>query len=62
MYILLSGKPPFNGKTDKEIQKRIISGNPVEFPSPHFDKISEKATALIGQMLVFGVKERIAAK
>jgi hypothetical protein len=31
MYILLGGKPPYPGKTDKEVQHKILEGNPPSF-------------------------------
>lgn len=50
LYIMLSGSPPFNGKSDAEIFSRIKS-NPVEFKRECWKTISEEAKSLIRKML-----------
>lgn len=39
LYIMLSGTPPFNGKTDKIIYDKILNGN-VNFPEKKWNKVS----------------------
>ena len=61
LYILLCGKPPFNGRKDEEIVKRVMSGV-VSFSDPIWESISNDAIKLIKKMLVVNPKNRISAK
>ena len=60
MYILLSGKVPFNGKTDEEIFASILAGN-FFFSDPIWETISEEAKDLIFKMLTYNENARISA-
>jgi calcium-dependent protein kinase len=61
LYILLSGKPPFFGGSDKEILDSVqlgvfsISGN-------EWSAISAEAKDLVKQMLKYDPNERITAQ
>lgn len=71
MFILLSGYPPFNGKTDKDILEKIRVGK-FEFKGTYFtrvyktnpplaavwEKISQDAKNLISDMLTFKPEDR----
>lgn len=46
MYILLSGKPPFDGETDKEICKRVREGK-YSMSSEAWDEVSDEAKELL---------------
>ncbi len=50
LYILLSGDPPFNGRSDHEIYSKIDNGK-YEFPEKRWSKISTEAKDLIKHML-----------
>ena len=50
LYIMLSGCPPFNGRTDDEIFAKIRN-SPVEFKRPCWNEVSEPAKVLIRNML-----------
>lgn len=60
MYILLSGKPPFEGANDKEILRKIKVGN-VEY-GPEFSKYSKEALDLLKKMLKYEPNDWISAK
>lgn len=45
-YIMLSGSPPFNGKSDIDIFDEIIQ-NPLVFPQKNWEKISNDAISFI---------------
>jgi len=60
MYILLSGRVPFNGSSEKKIFKAIMEGS-FTFPSPLWDKISKEAKDLITKMLTHNPDKRISA-
>jgi calcium-dependent protein kinase len=60
MYILLSGRVPFNGSSEKKIFKDILKGS-FSFPSPLWDRISKEAKDLITKMLTYNPDKRIAA-
>ena len=60
MYIMLVGYPPFDGKNNKEILKRIETGA-FKINGEDWENISEDAKDLIRQLLQKKVKDRISA-
>ncbi len=60
LYILLSGKPPFTGDTDKEILEAVQLGV-FSFTSNEWQAISAEAKDLVKQMLKYNPNERITA-
>ncbi len=61
LYILLSGTPPFNGKTDDEIIKAVKRTKFVYY-SPIWNEISSTAKDLINKMLKYPPDQRISAQ
>ena len=61
MYILLSASPPFNGKDDEEIFKKILIGA-YDLKSPPFDKLSSNCLDLIKNLLNKNDEERFSAE
>jgi calcium-dependent protein kinase len=61
MYILLSGKPPFNGKDDNEIFDKILIGN-YDIKSPPFNQLSSNCLDLIKNLLNKNIEERFSAE
>ena len=61
LYILLSGKPPFKGKEDKDIIENVKKGK-FSFESNEWDKISDEAKDLITKMLNYDYENRISAE
>ena len=61
MYILLSGKPPFNGVNDEEIYKKILNGS-YDLKNEPWDKISNEAKDLIYKLLLRDTEKRINAE
>ena len=57
LYQLLCGYPPFNGKTDQEIEDAVKEGI-FEFPQREWDKISTNAKDLIESMLIKDFRNR----
>lgn len=60
LYILLSGRPPFDGKDDKEIVKRVRMGT-YSLNGPEWKNISKDAQDLIRKMLTYDPKHRCSA-
>ncbi|KAL6044895.1 Calcium/calmodulin-dependent protein kinase type IV [Balamuthia mandrillaris] len=60
LYILLCGYPPFYSEDDDEVFDQILEGE-YDYPSPHWDKISESAKDLINHLLVLDPKKRFTA-
>jgi calcium-dependent protein kinase len=58
---MLSGTPPFNGKTDKIIYEKILAGN-VYFTEKKWSKVSPEARELILKMLEYDPEKRISAR
>ncbi|SCM13041.1 calcium-dependent protein kinase 5, putative [Plasmodium chabaudi adami] len=58
MYILLCGYPPFNGKNNEDILKKVKKGDFV-FDSNYWSKISLDAKEFICECLNYNYKERI---
>lgn len=50
LYILLSGKPPFHGKTESQILEKVANGT-VSFSSLEWESISAEAKDIVGKML-----------
>lgn len=50
MYIMLSGKPPFGGRSNKEIIDTVLKGN-YSFNSSVWNGISKLAKDLIAKLL-----------
>jgi calcium-dependent protein kinase len=61
LYILLSGTPPFNGKTDSEIFSKVKQGR-FDLTSPLWQEVSTQARDLITKMLVVDPAQRITAQ
>ena len=60
LYILLSGRPPFDGNDDREIVKNVKHG---KFSMGNeFKNISSEAKDLITKMLTFDLNARISAE
>ena len=60
MYILLSGKVPFPGESNKEIIENVIAGE-YHFNHEAFLSVSSGAKDLIRKLLVKDVEKRITA-
>jgi calcium-dependent protein kinase len=61
LYILLSGSPPFGGKTDEEIMKKVEKGN-YSLSREEFKDVSPEAKNLIKKMLEYAPEKRVSAK
>lgn len=61
MYILLCGCPPFNGDSDKEILKKVSTGD-YHFNYPEWSGVSEQARSLVARMLAFDPNMRCTAE
>jgi calcium-dependent protein kinase len=61
LYILLCGSPPFYGKNEKEIFKKIIEGN-FTFRHKIWNKISNEAKNLVLKLLQVNPNKRLSAK
>ena len=61
MYILLSQRPPFGGRNDKEIMDNVKKGT-YDLQSPPFNKLSESGIDLINKLLTIDVDKRISAE
>ncbi|EEA05187.1 calcium-dependent protein kinase, putative [Cryptosporidium muris RN66] len=60
LYILLSGTPPFYGRNEYDILKRVETGK-YAFDLPQWKSVSEEAKDLIRKMLTFHPSLRISA-
>lgn len=59
MYILLCGKPPFDGETDKEICKKVRDGK-YTMSSDAWDEVSDEAKDLVKKLLTYDPKKRLS--
>ena len=60
LYILLSGKVPFPGESNKEIIENVLSGK-YHFSHDEFKVVSSQAKDLISKLLVKDVSKRYSA-
>jgi len=61
LYILLSGYPPFNGRSDRQIQARIMTSE-LEFKGKIWNSVSQEAKDLIQRMLTKNPSQRPSIK
>jgi calcium-dependent protein kinase len=61
LYILLSGVPPFAGKTDDDIMNCVKKGQ-YSMSLPQFKEVSNEAKNLIKKMLEYNPEKRPSAK
>lgn len=61
LYIMLSGYPPFNGETPKQIMDKVRLGK-YEMTSDVWHHISPQAKSLVDALLTYDPLERISAK
>ena len=61
LYILLSGMPPFWGKTKSQIFEAVKAAD-LRFPSEPWDRISESAKDLVRRMLCIRPSQRFTAQ
>lgn len=61
LFIMLSGKPPFGGKSNKEIIENVLKGS-YSLSNPVWEKISDSAKDLIGKLLERQADMRITAE
>ncbi|CDW86359.1 UNKNOWN [Stylonychia lemnae] len=61
LYILLSGKPPFDGNDDKEIVNSVRIGT-YSMSGPEWKSITPEAKDLIKKMLTYDITGRITAE
>ena len=61
LFILLSGRPPFGGESDKEILESVKQGI-FSFTGAEWKNVSEEAKSLIKQMLSYDPSQRINAQ
>ena len=60
MYMLLSGKPPFDGQSDLHILEAVKSGE-YSMQGGTWDMVSNEAKDLVSRMLTMDPKQRISA-
>ena len=61
MYILLSGRPPFDGENDTEILEQVSKSMP-DYNGPLWSKVSQTGKDLVKKLLQKSSDKRISAK
>ena len=61
LYILLSGKPPFDGTNDTEITEKVLVGS-YNFNDAIWQNISEDAKVLVKSMMMFDYNKRVSCR
>ena len=61
LYILLSGKIPFNGSNDKEIVRKVRLGN-INYNLREFDHVSLECKNFLKLLLTYDPERRLSAK
>ena len=60
LYILLCGRPPFDGENDDEILENVSKGI-YKISGPIWSKVSVEGIDLVRKMLMFDPEKRISA-
>lgn len=61
LYILLSGKPPFDGDNDEEITEQVKIGE-YNLKDGVWQVVSSDAKALVKKMLTYKYNDRVTAR
>jgi len=61
LFVLLSGQPPFDGKTDNEVIQAVKRGN-FAFRAPPWAKVSEDAKELVRSLLKYHPGDRLSSE
>lgn len=61
LYILLCGYPPFNGKTESEVLRKVEDGL-FSFPDQDWKNVSAEAKTLVRRMLAYSPSDRYTAE
>ena len=61
LYILLSGKPPFDGANDTEITEKVLIGS-YNFDDPIWKSISDDAKNLVKSMMTYDYNKRVSCR
>lgn len=61
LYVMLSGEPPFPGKTKEELIEKITKGE-YNFNGPAWKEVSPQAKQFIQKLLTVDPKKRLSAK
>jgi len=61
LYVLLSGSPPFNGRSDKIIMENVAKGN-YSFDSSEWKDVSNLAKDFIRKLLEMDPSKRYSAE
>ena len=60
MFIMLCGKPPFGGKTNKDIIANVLNGQ-YQMKSSVWDSVSSEAKDIIGKLINRSADIRLTA-
>ncbi len=60
LYILICGRPPFHGKTNVEILKKVAAGE-INFDHAPFKTASDDVKELISKLMTKDLKKRFSA-
>ena len=60
MYILLSGKPPFDGEEDSDILKKVKVGH-YQTNIPELRRVSKEGLDLLKKLMTYDIGKRITA-
>ena len=61
MFILLTGKPPYNGRNEKAILDQV-KNTPLHINSEDWPNLSKESIDLLNDLLIVSPKNRITAQ
>lgn len=60
LFILISGRPPFDGNNDREILESVIAANP-DYSGRLWSKVSAEGKDIVKQLLQINPAKRLSA-